>query len=122
MFGGRLIIGSLALCLASSAVAQESLEKGKTGAQLYASNCAVCHKSPQSVTTTSGIFGLENFLRDHYTVSSESAATVAAYLHGLRKPDSTRGRAAKRTNQAKPSTPSETRGDVPRPPADVPRP
>jgi cytochrome c len=108
----RLAVGSLALCVTSSG-AQESLEKGKTGAQLYAADCAVCHKSPQSVTTTSRIFGLENFLREHYTVSSESAATIAAYLNGLKKPEPPRGRAAKRTNQATPPKPptSESKGD-----------
>ena len=111
--GIRLAVGSLALYVTSSADAQESLEKGKTGAQLYASHCAACHKSPQSVTKTSGIFGLENFLREHYTVSSESAATIAAYLNGLKKPEPPRGRAAKQTSQAKPSkpSPSESKGE-----------
>jgi cytochrome c len=110
--GILLAVGSLALWVTSSG-AQESLGKGKTGAQLYASDCAVCHKSPQSVTTTSRIFGLENFLREHYTVSSESADTIAAYLNGLKKPESPRGRAAKRTSQAKPSKPprSESKED-----------
>src|SRR5262245_5311344 len=61
--GIRLAIGSLALCFASSAGAQGSLEQGKTGGQLYAANCASCHKSPQSVTKATGIFGLESFLR-----------------------------------------------------------
>jgi cytochrome c len=111
--GILLAVASLALCVASLAGAQENLDKNKTGAQLYASDCAVCHKSPQSVTTAPGIFGLEYFLRDHYTVSSESAATIAAYLNGLRKAESPRGRAAKRTSQAKPSKPprSESKGD-----------
>ncbi len=83
--GILLAVASLALCVASLAGAQENLDKNKTGVQLYASDCVVCHKSPQSVTTAPGIFGLEYFLRDHYTVSSESAATIAAYLNGLRK-------------------------------------
>jgi hypothetical protein len=36
-----LLIGSLALCIASQAGAQENLEKGKTAAQLYADDCAI---------------------------------------------------------------------------------
>src|SRR5512143_3356783 len=97
--GMRLTVSSLVLlCLASSAGAQENLGRGKTAAQLYASDCAVCHKSPQSVSKTTGIFGLESFLREHYTTSRESAAAIATYLKGLDKPvASQRGRAAKRT-------------------------
>jgi hypothetical protein len=67
------------------------------------------------VTTTTKIFGLESFLREHYTPSSQSAATIAAYLNGLEKQSSgsVRARGAKhtsRTNAAKPS-PSETKED-----------
>ena len=121
----RLAIGSLALCVAASATAQSSLQKGKTGAQLYASVCADCHKSPQSVTTAPGIFGLESFLQEHYTTSHESAAAIAAYLSGLKKPvaASPRGRPAKDAGQAKPvaATPSQSQDGVPRPPADIKR-
>jgi hypothetical protein len=113
--GIRLAFGSLALCFASSAGAQGSLEQGKTGAQLYAANCASCHKMPQSVTKAPGIFGLESFLQDHYTSSPQSAATIAAYLNGLERQSSgsVRTRGAKATSQAnapKPS-PSKTKED-----------
>jgi cytochrome c len=113
--GIRLAIGSLALCFASSAGAQGSLEQGKTAAQLYAANCASCHKSPRSVTKATGIFGLESFLRGHYTPSSQSAATIAAYLNGLERQSSgsVRARGSKHTSQAntpKPS-PSKTKED-----------
>ena len=109
------LVGSLALYFASSAGAQGSLEQGKTAAQLYAANCASCHKSPQSVTKATGIFGLENYLREHYTPSPQSAAIIAAYLDGLERQSSGSGRArgAKQSSQAnapKPS-PSETKED-----------
>jgi len=113
--GLGLAIGSLALCFASSAGAQGSLEEGKTAAQLYAANCASCHKSPQSVTKATGIFGLESYLRGHYTPSAASAATIAAYLEGLERQSSKSGRArrTKQTSQAKASksSPSETNDD-----------
>ena len=113
--GIRLTIGSLALCFASSAGAQGSLDQGKTAAQLYAANCASCHKSPQSVTKATGIFGLESFLQEHYTPSPQSAATIAAYLNGLERQSSgsVRAGSAKQSSQAnapKPS-PSETKED-----------
>jgi mono/diheme cytochrome c family protein len=121
-----LAIGSLALCIASSAGAQENLDKNKTGAQLYASICADCHKSPQSLKPT-GIFGLESFLREHYTADRASAAAIATYLKGLKPVASQRGRAAKRTMSQAPfvSTPSESNkpglpSDILRPPADIP--
>jgi mono/diheme cytochrome c family protein len=108
-------------------VSQENLDKNKTGAQLYASICADCHKSPQSLKPT-GIFGLESFLREHYTADRESAAAIATYLNGLKKPVAPqRGRAAKRTTSQAPSvsTPSESNkpgppSDILRPPADIP--
>ena len=105
--GIRLAIGSMALCVVSSAGAQENLDKNKTGAQLYASNCAACHKSSQSVTKTTGGLGLESFLREHYPATPEAAATIAAYLKGLgkRSAGSPHVRAAKHTSQAKPSKP-----------------
>lgn len=105
--GIQLAIGSLALCFACAAWAQASLERGKTAAQLYAANCASCHKSPQSVTKTTGIFRLESFLREHYTTSPQSAATLAAYLNGLpnRSSGSVGARGAQRTGQANSSKP-----------------
>ena len=110
-----VVIGFVTVCIASSAGAQENLERAKTAAQLYAANCASCHKSSQSETTTTKIFGLESFLREHYTPSPQSAATIAAYLNGLEKQSSgsLHARGAKhtsRTNAAKPS-PSETKED-----------
>jgi cytochrome c553 len=122
--GLRLAIGSLALCVASSARAQGNLDQGKTAAQLYASACATCHKSPQSVSNTKRLLGLEGFLREHYTSSRETAALLAAYLRGMEKPSaaSQRGRGvAEHTSQAMLSEPmpSESEDDIPRPPADI---
>jgi mono/diheme cytochrome c family protein len=120
------VIGALALCIGSSAGAQENLDKGKTAAQLYASDCAICHKSPQSISQAPGVFGLESFLREHYTASRESAASIVAYLKKLEKPSAglRRGQAAMRTSQRKSSEPvlreSDERGL--RPPANIPRP
>lgn len=75
-----LAIGVLALAFAGSAGAQENLDQGKTPAQLFASDCAICHKSPQGLAKSGGLFGVESFLREHYTASRESAAAIAGYL------------------------------------------
>jgi mono/diheme cytochrome c family protein len=120
----RLAISSLALCVASPAGAQGNLDQGNTAAQLYASDCATCHKSPQSVSNTKWFFGLESFLSEHYTSSGQSAAILAAYLEAQERPsaESQRGRVAKHMSQARPSepAPSQSDEDIPRPPADIP--
>lgn len=81
--GIRLAIGMWALAFAGTAGAQENLDLGKSGAQLYASDCAICHKSAQGLNRAGGLFGLQSFLREHYTVSRESAAVIAAYLKSV---------------------------------------
>jgi len=122
--GARLGVGFLALALAGSAGAQGNLDQGKTGAQLYASACATCHRSAQSVSKTKWFFGFESFLRDHYTSSSESAAILAAYLKGQQKSsaDSQRNLGVRQMSQVKPPepTPGGFEEDIPRPPAGIP--
>jgi hypothetical protein len=124
MFGRGVALGLLALAVASSAGAQGNLDRGKSAAELYTSACATCHKSPQNVSKTKWLFGLESFLRQHYTSSSESAAILAAYLKGQEKPSAAtqRGGVANRATQTKPSGPTLTDlgEEIPRPPADIP--
>ena len=81
--GIGLAMAVLALALAAPAGAQENLDSGKTGAQLFASNCAVCHKNARALSKSGGLLGLPSFLREHYTASSESASIIAAYLESL---------------------------------------
>src|SRR5262249_33033578 len=126
--GVAFVLGIFAFAAANSASAQGNLDQGKTGPQLFASACATCHKSPQSASKTKWFFGLESFLRQHYTSSRESAAILAAYLKGQEKlsadpsPDPCRVPAARQISQAKPPepAPSDFRADIPRPPADIP--
>jgi len=106
--GTGLVMAVLALALAGPAAGQESLDAGKTGAQLFASDCALCHKSPQGLAKNGGLFGLSGFLKQHYTASQQSANVVAKYLESLPDaPASAKGpaatkRAAKGNDKAKP--------------------
>jgi len=86
-FARVCVIGAGFLALASTgpAIAQENLDLGKTPAQLYAADCAICHKSPQGMTKNAGVFGLSKFLREHYTASRQSAAAIAAYVESVDK-------------------------------------
>ena len=121
--GVRLTISSLALCVASSAGAQGNLDQSKTTVQLYASNCATCHESPQSVSNTKSLSELERFLSQHYTSNRESAANLAAYLKSQERLSVTsqrrRGVAMSEVRPPEP-TPSASEEDIPRPPADIP--
>lgn len=89
-------ISVAALCLAGAADAQENLDQGKTPAQLFASNCSICHKSPRGLAKAGGILGLDSFLREHYTASKESAGALAAYLKSMDTGPAAPARAAKR--------------------------
>ena len=97
LYGIRLLIGAWAVCLATGAGAQESLDHGKSPAQLFASDCSACHKSPQGLAKSGGLPGLESFLREHYTASRESAIAIANYLKSMDRGPAAPGRASKRT-------------------------
>ena len=64
---------------AAPAVAQD-FSAGKTAAQLFASDCSACHKSPAGLAKGQSVSALTSFLREHYTTKGESAAALAAYL------------------------------------------
>ncbi|MCW5693370.1 MAG: hypothetical protein KIT48_13510 [Pseudolabrys sp.] len=83
--GLSLAVALGALAMTAPACAQENLDQGKTAQQLFASDCAICHKSPQGLAAKagSGLFGLDGFLREHYTVSRQSAAILARYLQSV---------------------------------------
>jgi hypothetical protein len=81
--GVFLIVGLLAVLLVTPAIAQDNYEAGKTPAQMFATDCALCHKSPAGLSKASSMFGVESFLREHYTASREAAAKIAAYLRSV---------------------------------------
>jgi hypothetical protein len=82
--GIGLAFGALALGMAGGAGAQENLDQGKSGAQLFASDCAICHKTTAGLSK-GRVLGLDGFLREHYTASRESAAAIAAYVQATDK-------------------------------------
>ena len=95
--GIGLALGALVLAFASGAGAQENLDKGKSGAQLFASDCAICHKTTAGLSR-GRILGLESFLREHYTASRESAGALAAYIQATdRGPPPAAAKQVKRT-------------------------
>jgi hypothetical protein len=107
--GVRLAIGVWALAAAGPAVAQENLDLGKSPAQLFASDCAICHKTTQGLSKGGGVFGgLQSFLREHYTASKESAAAIAAYVEATDKGPAPAKRATAAKRKSKPKGEAKT--------------
>lgn len=116
--GIRLALGVLALAFASGAGAQENLDLGKSGAQLFASDCAICHKTTAGLSK-GRLLGLDSFLREHYTASRESAGAIAAYIQATDKGPAApaTGKPAKRTakGDAKGDKKGDKKGDEKKP-------
>src|SRR5262245_57156501 len=87
----------------------QDLDAGKSGAQLFAQDCAACHRSPHGLAKTVGGGALAGFLRQHYTSGSESANVVAAYVLGLAnsRTERPKGRAGETQAKQPPATPRE---------------
>ncbi|HWN50519.1 MAG TPA: hypothetical protein VNO18_11975 [Xanthobacteraceae bacterium] len=56
---------------------------GKTPAQLFSSDCAECHRTPNGLARNRDVRTLAGFLREHYTTKSETAGALAAYVSGF---------------------------------------
>ena len=69
--------------LPGMALAQTDYSAGKTPPQLFASDCAACHQSPQGLARGRDAGTLTGFLRDHYTTRVEWAGVLANYLVGV---------------------------------------
>ena len=72
----------LAALAPAMAHAQTDIDQGKTPAQIFAGDCAVCHKAARELANGQNSLTLTKFLREHYTASREQAAALAAYVLG----------------------------------------
>lgn len=77
-FSFRLAI----LLIAYSALPAQAqdLDRGKSPAQVFSSNCTACHRGPQGLSKAGDVRATAGFLLQHYTTSAESAGAIAAYL------------------------------------------
>ena len=73
---------TVAAGLYGAPVVAQDFTAGKTAAQLFASDCSACHKSPAGLAKGQSASSLASFLREHYTTKVESAAALAAYVAG----------------------------------------
>jgi hypothetical protein len=63
-----------------AAHAQVNIDQDKTPAHIYASDCAVCHKSIRGLANGRSRTSLTAYLAEHYTSSDSEAAALAAYV------------------------------------------
>jgi hypothetical protein len=70
------------------ASAQTNIDQGKSPAEIFANDCATCHKSPRGLANGKNSLMLSGFLREHYTASRDQAAALAAYVLGAGGGDS----------------------------------
>jgi hypothetical protein len=78
-------VAALALslaALASAAHAQTNIDQGKSSAEIFANDCAACHKTTRGLAAGRNSLMLSGFLREHYTASRDQAAALAAYVLG----------------------------------------
>jgi hypothetical protein len=68
--------------LPAMAQGQTNIDQGKSPAEIFATDCATCHKSARGLANGRGSSGLASFLVEHYTASKDQAAALAAYVMG----------------------------------------
>jgi len=78
-FAAALVAMLAGLCAPAAA---QDFSAGKTPAQLFASDCSACHRSPAGLAKGQSAGALASFLREHYTTKPESASALAAYVAG----------------------------------------
>ena len=83
---GSLIIVIMAIiimALTGGLARAQDLDRGKSGAQLFETNCVACHHGPGGLARGNFGWGLSSFLEQHYTTGSASAQALAAYLQSI---------------------------------------
>lgn len=104
------LAGMALLVMTAPACAQDNRDQGKTAQQIFASDCAICHKSPQGLAKAGGLFGLQGFLREHYTASRETANLLARYLEAAGEaPARDQRRQPRRTSKPTEAKPTDTK-------------
>lgn len=75
-----LLTVMLSATIAAPSFAQTNIDQGKSPAELFANDCAACHKTTRGLANGENSLSLSVFLREHYTASRDQAAALAAYV------------------------------------------
>src|SRR5215469_10236811 len=83
-FGCRLrSLTIIIMALTGGLARAQDLDRGRSGAQLFETNCVACHHSPNGLARGSFSWTLSSFLEQHYTSSRASAQALTAYLQSI---------------------------------------
>jgi hypothetical protein len=98
-----------ALAGAPASAPAQDFTAGKTPAQLFSTDCAECHRTPNGLAKGRDVKTLAGFLREHYTTKPDTAGSLAAYVSGF----AGRGPADLRNSAGggPPAAPGERTGD-----------
>jgi cytochrome c553 len=106
---GLFVCGALGLLMGTGlpltrAALAQNIDEGKSAPQLFAGNCATCHRSPNVLGKGRMTPTLFLFLQDHYTTSKTDAWALSSYLASVDTSGRSRGSAApkKRRSTARP--------------------
>ncbi|MCX7309599.1 MAG: hypothetical protein NTZ72_17315, partial [Afipia sp.] len=83
MLSRALILAAVTLMLcgyAAAPAAAQNLEAGKPPSAIFSSTCSLCHKSSRGLLKTVAPGSLPGFLRQHYTTSTDMAASMSAFV------------------------------------------
>lgn len=75
-----VLIGVVLAAGLMPAGAIEDFDRGKTGKQLFDTNCALCHNAVRGLAKDMTTYGLTRYLREHYTTEEGQASLLAGYL------------------------------------------
>jgi hypothetical protein len=81
-----MLAGAMLGALSAPAPAVEDFDKGKTPAQMFRTDCGICHRTPSGLGAKMSPYALASFLTVHYTASRAIAGVLASYLISLRDP------------------------------------
>ncbi len=65
---------------AGGGTSPDQYRSGKSAAEIYASDCATCHKTPRGLADGKNSLTLAEFPGEHYTASGNQASALAAYV------------------------------------------
>ena len=111
------LIFIIVIVLTGGLARAQDLDRGKSGAQLFAASCVTCHRSPSGLAKDRFSWTLSYFLQQHYTSSLAAAQTLTAYLQSVDAIRSKPQLADHKRQAAEGTSVSET---PPRPPLPVP--
>jgi hypothetical protein len=97
---------AIGLCLGlipALAEAQTSIDSGKTPAEIFAIDCATCHKGARGLAHGKTSSELASFLVEHYTSSRDQAAALAAYVMGAGGGDAVSAQRGPKPTDTKPA-------------------